>query len=117
MKIEGTNYRFEIVAILNGENESDVIQQINGETLVGISTPATVDGTELQFKMSESKSGIFKDYYTADGAQVTITMAASRWIGLEGTDFSGAVFFKLVSVTPTAADREFILMFKGYGGA
>ena len=111
-----SNIGIETVTIISGVNESPVIQPA-GRVLIGIRTPATVDGSQLSFKISTSSNGSFLDYYNAANELVIVEMASNRHIGLIGYDFSGTNFFKLVSITLTAEDRDYGLVFKGYGGA
>jgi len=116
MNIDNTNLRFETIKILNGQTESPIIEQ-KDRVLVGIKTPIAIDGNNFTFKISESSSGTFVDYYNGNGDQIIITTAVNRWIGILGTDFSGTQYIKLVQGAVSTADRDYILMFKGFSGA
>ncbi len=116
MIIQNTNLEIIDVTIPNTQQASAIITQ-GDRTLVGISTPAAIDGTQLSFRIATSETSIFKSYHNAAGTEVFIEMGVDRHIGIEATDFSGTQYFKLFQVTPATADRTYQLIFKGISGA
>lgn len=116
MNIDNTNIRIETVTILNGQNDSEIIDQ-HGRVLVGIVVPSSIDGTQLSFRVSTSEQGSFNKYVNSLGDEILVEQSENDHIGLLGDDFSGTQYFKLRSVTVTTSDRIYKLVMKGYGGA
>jgi hypothetical protein len=78
---------------------------LRGKALVGIVTPAALTSTSMTFKFSHDSGTTFTDLYDSSGNQVSITVAASRFIGLLAEDFVGATHIKLATGSGEAADR------------
>lgn len=86
--------------VADGETTSDVID-CRGTAILGMIIPSGLEGATLTVKASDEKDGTFYDYYTSAGAQVTITVGASRYIGFVATDFVGIQFLKFVASSQT----------------
>ena len=82
---------------------------LDGMVPIGIITPSTMTGTAIKFQFSHDKTTYTALYDTA-GSEVSITSAASRWIGLDPEDFAGARSIKLVSGSSEADDRSIIIV-------
>lgn len=80
--------------------------------LCGIITPAALTGTAFSIKVSYDGT-TYNDLYTAGGTKVSITAAASRFIGLLLQDFIGAKYIKLVSNGAEGATRTIGLVYRG----
>lgn len=87
---------------------------------IGINMPAAIDGTVITFAVSDVINGTFQPLYDAYGTEVTVTMAASRAIALDGV--LGAVYpwaaIKIrtgtaASPTVQSAARELKVVAKG----
>lgn len=95
---------------------SDILFCASG-TLVGIITPAALTGTAFSFKVSPKVSsdgavGDFYDFYNVAGSAVSVTVAASRYIGIVPSDMSGVNCLKIVSNASEAAARTIICVIR-----
>lgn len=97
--------------IANGQTISDAISSL-GKTLVGLITPAAFTGTIITFQISMDGT-TYKTFYNSAGAIATVTVGVDRHIGLVPADFAGARFFKLVSGSSEAAEREITVILRG----
>ena len=82
-----------------GETTSQAIP-LRRRMVVGLRIPATIEGTAITFLGSEAFGGTYAAIYDSDGTQVSVAVAASRFIGLAGVEadaVSAAPFIKLVS--------------------
>ena len=82
-----------------GETTSNAIP-LRGRMVLGLRIPATIEGTAITFTASEEFAGTYADVYDSNGNQVSVAVAASRFIGLSGSEadaVSAAPFIKLVS--------------------
>lgn len=77
---------------------------LRGRVLVGIILPAAMTSTSITFKFSNDNT-TFVDLYDTSGNQVSVTIAASRWVGLLAEDFAGARYLKIATGSGEAADR------------
>lgn len=91
------------VTIASSGTESNAVD-LNGTRVVGIITPAALTGTAITLKASFDGTN-FHDMYNKDGVQMTITVAASRWVALAPADLAGVRYLKLVSGSAEAAER------------
>jgi hypothetical protein len=98
--------RIQRARVANGANDSEVYQAENFISF-GVITPATIDGTQMRFKVSRDNS-TFIDLYDEFGTQRTITIAANRGIPLPD-ELAAWKFFKLVQVTAAGADRDYYI--------
>lgn len=93
--------------ILSGATDSDVID-LAGRTLCGISMPAAFTGTALTFKIDNGGS-TYQLMADGAGADVSKTVAASKYIKLNPSDFAGVDKLKLVSGSAEGADRQIVV--------
>ena len=84
-------------------------------TLVAIRTPSSLTGTSMTFTVAEKSGGTYLQL-TDGSAAVSITIAASKHIGLDPTAsrFVGVRFLKLVSGSTEGALRRFQLVLERY---
>ena len=106
----GTLVKGTAVIPLNG-TLSNVIQT-KGLSLVGISLPASLTGTALKFQACDTVDGTFLPVYNSAG-EISLTVAASRYIAVDPKDFQGIQFLKLVSGTTEIAERTIGISLKG----
>jgi hypothetical protein len=93
---------------------------LEGYTLVGIHMPAAWTAAGLSFQVATISGGTFCDAYDDAGTEVTVSAAASRYIGLTSADalcLSAARFLKVRSGTTgtpvnQAAARTITLVLK-----
>ena len=69
-----------------------------GTSLVAIQMPATWVTANLTFQASWDGTNFF-NVHAADGTEVVVTAAASRWIILDPADFASASYVKVRSCT------------------
>lgn len=99
-KIECTDLLIDISADDDLTNALD----LRGKVLVGILTPASLTSTAMTFQFSNDNT-TFTDLYDSSGNQVSITVAASRFIGLLAEDFAAARYLKIATASGESADR------------
>jgi hypothetical protein len=89
------------VSISSGQTASAALDLMGG-TLCGIYLPASMVGTSLTFQAASSASGSYQTVQK-NGSDMTLSFAASKYIVLNPSDFSGIRFLKIVSsATETA---------------
>jgi len=91
------------VTIANGAQLSGALD-CGGMSLVGIITPAALTGTAMTLQGSHDNS-TFNDVNNSAGTQVSITVAASRFIALNPDDFVSFRYLKLKSGSAEGAER------------
>ena len=93
---------YELTAtVANGATDSDATD-LQGHTLCGVFLASTFDGTTLGFKVSDSLAGTYVVMH--DGSSdVSKTVAASRYVALNPSDFAGVRFLKFVAGSQTGA--------------
>jgi len=99
-----------------GETTSNAIP-LRGRMVLGLRIPATIEGTAITFTASEEFAGTYADVYDSNGNQVSVAVAASRFIGLSGSEadaVSAAPFLKvkLVSGSAEGAARVILVLTK-----
>ena len=77
---------------------------MRGLVLVGLVMPAALTSTSITFKFSDDNT-TFYDLYDTSGNQVSITVAASRWVGLLPEDFTGMRYMKINMGSVEGDDR------------
>ena len=77
---------------------------LDGLALVGIHMPATFTGTALTFSIDNGE-GVFNVMADGAGADVSKTVAASKFINLPPSDFAGINKIKLISGTTETGER------------
>ena len=65
--------------IANGQSLSAEID-LGGCELLGIHVPAGFDGTALTFQAAEKTGGTFLNVFTSGGTELSLTVAASRYV-------------------------------------
>lgn len=76
---------------------------LEGFTLVGVIVPAGLEGTTLGFTVSTTLGGTYYVMQDGEGADLSVTVAASRCVPLSPSLFCGARFVKPVLATQTGA--------------
>lgn len=84
------------------------VADLYGYSLLGIVTPAAMDGTAFTVQASHDNS-TFNVMYDTDGTALSITSAASRYIALAPQDFASVRYLKLVSGTTETSERTITL--------
>lgn len=102
------------VLIANGETVSSNILELVNKTLVGLSIPATFEGTVITFQGGvsgtaqdmhlDASDGAFFAVYNASNAAVSLTVAASRHITLDPDLLRGVMWLKVVAGTAQTGD-------------
>jgi len=99
------NYtRVQRARVLSGQTDSEPFQAEDFRVF-GVVVPATIDGTQIRFKVSHDNV-TFVDLYDNAGAQVTITVAANRGVQAPAA-LEAWKFFKVVQVTSATANRDY----------
>lgn len=93
--------------IANGQTKSAAVALI-GVSILGIVTPAAIDGTVLTFEVSADGT-TYVPLYDATNVQVSVTIAASRGYYLDPAIFAAWRYAKLVA-TQSTADRAYTLL-------
>lgn len=94
--------------IANGQTTSQALR-VTGGVICGLITPAALTGTAITFTACDTVDGTFVPVYDSDGNQVSVAVAASRALGLSGTEADALApwpFIKLVSGSAEGAARE-----------
>ena len=81
------------LTISSGESVSDALD-LRGKTLIGLIMPSALTSTSMNFELSVDNDS-FSDMYDTDGNKIAITVASSRFISIDGTDFYSARYLKL----------------------
>lgn len=111
-----SNTQTKSITIANGQTLSNNVE-VYDKSLVGILIPDGADTLALSFEVALTDNEQFLPYYNATGELVTITVEATRWIGLYGFDFSGAFVFRVKVDPAVTQETEYKLLFKGFSGA
>ena len=86
---------------------------LGNKRLVGMYVPSTFDGTALKIATSDTLTGTYVNLIDATGADITFTVAASKYFGLNDVQQSqveGIRYFKIVTSTAqTTTDTIFTL--------
>jgi hypothetical protein len=93
--------------IANGQATSGTID-LSGTTLAGIHLPASFTGSSLSFLAARTFDGTYQGVYR-QGADVSVTVAAGKYIPLNPADFAGLQFIKIVSGSTEVAARTLTL--------
>ena len=81
---------------------------LSGLQVVAIDMPAALTGTTMTFTASTTLDGTYDGVQEIGGAAAySITIAASKWVGVDIRVFAGIPFLKLVSGSTEAAARTF----------
>jgi len=78
---------------------------LGGTMPVGIQMPAAFTGTTMKFFVATAGGGTFQSAADGAGADISKTVAASRYIALDPTLLRGFRYIKLISGTAETAGR------------
>lgn len=102
------------VTIANGGTTSAAFQ--TGDYIVsGVQTPAALTSTAITFLGSTSEAGTYAAVYDSENNQVSLTVAASRCVGLSGSEADAVAawpWLKLVCGSAEGAERTLIVSLK-----
>lgn len=88
------------------DTTSDELPLENGYVPVALSMPDAFTGTALTVQ-AKDKEGNWQDVYDDAGTQLSITVAANRWITLSPVgEFTGLVNIRFVSNSAEGAERK-----------
>ena len=93
------------VDISEDDDLTDAALDMRGKTLVGLIMPAALTSTAITFTASETADGTFTALYDTSGTEISITVAASRYILIDPVDFASIRFLKIVMGSGEAEDR------------
>lgn len=99
------------VVISSGQTESTEID-LNGTTLVGVMTPATITSTTLTFKAALTSGGTFNAVTGTSGSAISYTISAGKYFAIDPKDFHGVRYLKLVGGSSEGADRTLTVLSK-----
>lgn len=102
------------VTIANGGTTSAAIP-VQRRMVLGLRTPATLTSSAMTFLGSEAFDGTFAAIYDSDGTQISVAVAASRSIGLHGSEadaVSAWPFIKLVFGSAEGGARDIVVVMK-----
>jgi hypothetical protein len=96
-----------VATIANGQTVSSAVD-LGGTTLCGLMMPAAFTGVALTFQGSIDGTN-FAIVKGSDGNDLSLTVAAARYVKLNPVDFYGLRHLKLVSGSAEAAARDITL--------
>jgi hypothetical protein len=88
--------------IANAATTSEAVD-LAGCVLCGVFLPAEFDNTTLAFTAAPTLGGTYVAVRNLSGADLSITVAASRYVPLDPDMFAGLRFVKLVTGAQTGA--------------
>lgn len=94
-------------AIANGQNDSNALD-LSGRKYLCLIMPATFDGTQISFLVSDSIGGTYVELDYDDGTQVIATVAQGKACALSSKAaiaLAAAQYVKLHAVTPQTGNR------------
>lgn len=102
---------YDLTATIASSGTTSSAIDLYGAALVGIILPASMTGTAISLQMSNSISGTFVTVQDGDGADLSIGIAASKYVPLNNLALAaGLRFIKLVSNASEAAQRTITLV-------
>jgi hypothetical protein len=84
----------------------------HGLNLVGLQMPSSLTSTSITFAVSSTLNGTYVPLYNSSG-QVSYTVAASRYISINPSDFNGVYYFEVIMGSTEAAARTLTASMKG----
>lgn len=99
MPLPGENLQ---AVIQNGDTASGVVN-LAGFKLCGLRMPSAFTGSTVTIQSAKTPDGTFQTVYK-NGAELTISVAASKKVALDPADFAGDQFIKVVG-SAQAAER------------
>lgn len=101
------NVHYTTVTIASGQTVSEAVD-LHGYSLLGVVTPAALTGSSMTFQGSVD-GNTYNAIYDTSGNQLSMTVAASRFIAIAPTDLASCRYLKLVSGSSEGADRTITL--------
>lgn len=101
-------YVYKNVVVASGASLSAAVDLENYE-LIGVRVPATVTGTSLTVKTSDSNTGTFQNYHVGAGGALSITIAGGEDIQFN-PPIAVARSVKIDTGATEAAARTFVLV-------
>lgn len=108
-----TTYSYPVAIIASGATTSQPID-LTGNTLCGLKMPAAFTGTALTFSFCEKIDGTYVTLYK-DGADLSVSVAASKGVVLDPVDFACFNFVKIISNASEGAARSIMLFGRPVG--
>jgi len=99
-----TGYLYLTATIASSGTTSDEID-LSDSTLCGIIIPSAITGATMTVTASPTSGGTFSTVYK-DGADLSFTIAASKYVVMQPADFAGCKYIKLVSASSEGAERS-----------
>lgn len=93
------------VTILNGASKTLVIP-LDGQDLVGIYVPSTIQGSQLSFQFAYTFTGTAHDLYGMDGQEVLMDFTADKHHWIDPRIFAGARFLFIRTGTTASAQAQ-----------
>ena len=90
-------FQTKTVTIASGASLSDQVN-VEDTPLVGIAVPSAWTTAGLTFQASPTIAGTFANVYDSDGAEINVTAAASRSIGLSANEMETLGAFPHIKV-------------------
>lgn len=98
------NLDFHPVHIASGSQVSASIQ-VGSKSIVGFIMPETLTSTAMTFEAGRTGTADTVPLFGTDGAAISVTVAADRWINVQPIDYVSVQNLKLVMGSIEAADR------------
>lgn len=105
---------FEDVVIASSGTTSGAVD-LRGMTLCGFYMPAAFTGTTITFTAATAEAGTYLPVEDGDGASISKTVSASKYVKVDPADFAGIQFLKLVSGSSEGAERTITLAIRQVG--
>ena len=99
------NFGKTTATIANAATTSDEVDCVKNGPPAGLQMPAAFDGTTMTFTVATTSGGTFQNSYK-DGADVSLTVAAAKFIWLDPAIFYNVKYMKLVSGSSETAARS-----------
>lgn len=97
------------VTIAVGATQSAIGVDVGGFTLVGLYFPSTFDGTTVTLQSAPSINGTYVTVLDADGADLTLTVAASRFAGIGDLSLLVGVQYLKITAGSTQTTTDSII--------
>lgn len=112
-RIGSPRHKIEVLIDISVDDDLSGVIDLGPWRIAALHMPAALTSTAIAIHAAEAGDGTFNALYTADGAAVSITVAASRTVGIGGAQ-GGALaacrFIKLAMNDNEIADRTITLL-------
>lgn len=108
-----TNLAYDTVTIASSGTESTAADLAN-KTLVGFFLPSALTGTTMTFKAFNAPDATYYTMADGAGADISKTVAASKYIPLNPQDYIGVSSLKFVSGSSEAAERTITYAYRSF---